>query len=86
MKDEETRVVKDGDKTIETPWRTKVEANDLIRVLEEYYALSPEDQQKEKNAWVELLNKMMGTREDGKKMVDVELNPNNSRDITFIYE
>lgn len=68
-----------------TPWGTKVKANDVIKVLEEYYALSQEDKDKEKLAWVELISTMMGQREDGLKIVDIIMSPTGSREVKFVY-
>lgn len=83
-----TETVKKIDSTTDiltTPWGTKVGAKDVLKVLEEYYALSPEDKQKEKEAWVSLISSMMGEREDGLKIVDIVLSPTGSREIKFVY-
>ena len=71
--------------TLTTPWGTKVKANDVITVLEEYYALSPEDRENEKDAWVSLVGKMMGKNEEGMTVVDIQLAPDGSRGIKFVY-
>jgi predicted CopG family antitoxin len=68
-----------------TPWGTKVNAHDVTRVLDEYYSLSKEDQEREKKSWVELISKMVGQREDGLKIVDIELAADGSKRIRFIY-
>lgn len=71
--------------TMTTPWGSKVDAKDVFTVLEEYYSLSEEDKEREKDAWVALVSKMMGEREDGLKVVDIELAPDGSRGIKFVY-
>lgn len=70
--------------TLTTPWGIKVKANDIVKVLEEYYSLSDEDKEKEKSAWVELISGMMGQK-DGLKIIDIELSSTGSRDVKFIY-
>jgi hypothetical protein len=68
-----------------TPCGTKVKAKDIINVLEEYYNLTPSDRNREKSIWVELISKMIGTREDGLKIVDIELAENGEKQIKFVY-
>jgi hypothetical protein len=71
--------------TLSTPWGTKVKANDVVKVLEEYYALSAEDKEKEKPVWVELISKMMGQNENGLKIVDIEMAKDGSKNVKFVY-
>ena len=80
-----TKLVTPDTDVVTTPWGTTVKANDVTKVLEEYYALSLEDRTNEKNAWVALISKMMGEREDGLKIVDIELAPDGSRQVKFVY-
>lgn len=85
---EVTETAKEINKTTDyltTPWGSKVKANDVITVLEEYYALSDEDKEKEKDAWVSLVSSMIGEREDGLKVVDIILSPTGTREIKFVY-
>lgn len=83
-----TETAKQLDETTDiltTPWGTKVKANEVIKVLEEFYSLSDEDKIKEKSVWVELISKMMGERKDGLKIVDIELAKDGSRQVKFVY-
>jgi len=82
---ETAKQIDEDTETITTPWGTEVKAGDIVRVLEEYYALSKEHQEREKEAWIFLISKMMGEREDGLKVVDIILSPNGSREIKFVY-
>ena len=70
---------------ITTPWGTRVKANDVTSVLEEFYSLSPEERENEREAWVGLISKIMGQNKDGLKIVDVKFDPNGSRAVRFIY-
>jgi len=83
-----TETAKEIDETTDsltTPWGTKVKANDVITVLEEYYALSDEDRENEKEAWVALIGKMMGKNDEGMTVVDIILSPTGNREIKFVY-
>lgn len=83
-----TETVKKVDPTTDfltTPWGSKVKSGDVVRVLEEYNSLPIEDQEREKKAWVQLISSMMGTREDGLKIVDIEMSPYGNRSVKFIY-
>jgi hypothetical protein len=83
-----TETVKKIDKTtsvLTTPWGTKIKANDITKVLDEYYSLSPEDREREKPVWVSLISSMAGQREDGLKIVDIELALDGSKQVRFIY-
>lgn len=71
--------------TLTTPWGTKVKANDVIKILEEFYVLSAEDKAKEKPIWVELISKMMGQNKDGLKIVDIEMAADGSKNVKFVY-
>lgn len=68
-----------------TPWGTQVKADDIVAVLEQYHALSQEDRDKEKDAWVELVSNMMGENDNGLKIVDIIMAPDGSRNVKFVY-
>lgn len=85
---EVTETIKKVDQTTDiltTPWGTKVKANEIIKVLDEYYSLTPEYRESEKTAWVSLISTMVGQREDGLKIVDIELASDGSKQIKFVY-
>jgi len=80
-----TKLIMPDTDIMTTPWGTKVQAGDFVKVMEEYYALSPQEQKNEKNAWVSLISEMMGARDDGLKIVDIELATDGTRTVKFIY-
>lgn len=82
---ETVKVIDTDTDFLTTPWGTKVKATDIVKVLDEYYSLSKEEREKEKQIWVDLISKMMGEREDGLKVVDIELSLDGSKGIKFIY-
>ena len=76
-----------NDKTITLPNGVIVDAQNLTGILRQYYKLSPEDQSKEKSAWIEVLNTIMPPNHKGDVITDIILLPDgkDTHKVVFAY-